>query len=282
VRSLEIGFRTGSNSASTVGWGASHGRGFAAVAADEALLLTGDGQFVELAATAQYRLRTESHEALRSYAFRVTDPDASLRPLAESVVRSVVGRMPMERLLTAGRHDAEVRTADLLQKRIDAYGMGLKVVAVEFQDVHPPLAVLDAYRDVSRAESDRQRRRNEGAAYRAEAVASARGRAAAVVNKAQADRSSGVDRASGAADAFRYVAAARAAHPALTDNALYWEMITQALAGRAKLVLDPGKARPRHLIVSDLPPGFGPPTVSPAAVVPPAPVDTPPRPEDRP
>lgn len=279
VRSLEIGFRTGADS-SSVGWGSSHGRGVSAVAEDEALLLTGDGQLVEMAATAQYRLRATSPEALRAYAFRVADADGSLRPLAESAVRSVVGRAPMEALLTAGRRDAERRATAILQARADGCGLGLDIVGVAFQDVHPPLPVLDAYRDVSRAESDRQRRRNEGSAYRAEAVASARGRASATVNQAEADLSQRVNRASGEADAFRDVAAARAPQSLLTDQSLYWEMIRSVLAGKPKIVLDPGKSRPRRLIFSDAPIVPDPPTMS--AVAGPPPRDSSPRPEERP
>jgi regulator of protease activity HflC (stomatin/prohibitin superfamily) len=133
----------------------------------------------------------------------------------------------------------------------------LKIVGVGFQDVHPPVAVLDAYRDVSRAGSDRLRRAKEGAAYRVEALAAARGRAAATVNRAEAERVSRVARSAGEADAFRYVAAARAGSPALTDHRLYWEAVGEALAGRPKVILDPGKARPRHLIVPDLVPPEG-------------------------
>src|SRR5262249_22138263 len=129
---------------------------------------------------------------------------------------------------------------------------------------------------VSRAGSDRQRRRNEGEAYKAEALASARGRAAATVNRAEADRAARAARASGEADAFRYVAAARAAQPALTDVALYWDLIADALAGKAKLVLAPGTARPRHLILAEPPPG---PLLP--AVVSPTRDEPAPRPEDR-
>jgi HflK protein len=230
-------------------------------------LLTGDGQFVELAATAQYRLKGGDPDALRAYAFRVTDPDSALRPLAESAVRTIVGRARLETLLTLGRREAERDAARLIQTRADGYGLGLVVTGVEFQDVHPPLAVVDAYRDVSRAESDRQRRRNEGATYQAEAVASARGQAAATVNQAEADRSARVDRASGEADAFRYLSAARAPYPALTDHRLYWDSIAATLAGKAKVVLDPGRASPRHLIVPEFSGAVGAPPIDPAMFV---------------
>lgn len=272
IRSLEIGFRLSGFAASDAGgWESSHGRGVAVRSEEEALLLTGDGQYVELAATAQLRLDGSDATALRAYAFGVSDPESALRPLAESAVRSVVARTSLDALLTTGRREAEARCARLLQERINAYRLGLIVTGIAFQDVHPPLAVLDSYRDVSRAESERQRRENEGKAYRAEALAQAKGQAAATVNRAQADHATRVSRASGEADAFRYLAAARAGAPALTDHRLYWEIVTESLAGRSKLVIDPGKNRPRHLILND--PAFGfPPADARALIGPPEPI----------
>ena len=63
------------------------------------------------------------------------------------------------------------------------------------------------------------------------------------------------------ADAFLYRLAARLAAPALSDHRLYWEAIADALGGKAKLILDPGEAQRRHLIVPGLPFGL-PPTLA--------------------
>lgn len=263
VRSLEIGFRTDGPSASgSLRWESPHARGVTARAEEEALLLTGDGQLVEMAATAQYRLDPARPDAWRVFAFGVAGGEAALRPLAESAVRETVGRRSLDALLTRDRRDVEQAAARLLQERVDTYGMGLVVTGVAFQDVHPPLPVVDAYRDVSRAESDRQRQHNAGEAYRAEALAQAKGKAAATVNRAEAERASRVTRASGEADAFVYQADARASAPALTDLRLYWETIASALADKPKLVLDSDKAHPRHLIVPGPPPGISPPVLN--------------------
>ena len=256
VRSLEIGMRTQrSSSSGSVGWESSHARGVVARADDEALLITGDGQLIELAATAQYRLDSTRPETWRAFAFGVSGGEEVLRPLAESAVREVVGRRTLDSLLTRDRHEAELAAARLLQERVNAYGMGLIVAAVAFQDVHPPIAVVDAYRDVSRAESDRQRKLNEGDTYLAEALASAKGKAAATVDRAEAERTTRVARASGEADAFTYLVAARALAPALTDHRLYWEMIVRVFANKSKVVLDPDRSRARHLILPNLPGG---------------------------
>jgi Cu+-exporting ATPase len=262
VRSLEIGFRTAgalARDADAVRWETRHGRHDAAEgivvarAEDESLLLTGDGQFVELSATVQYHLDTSRPEALRAYAFAIADADAALRPLAEAAVRAVAARRPLEALLTAARHESEVTAAHLLQERARAYGLGLEIVRLDFQDAHPPLAVVDAYRDVSRAESDHLRRINEGRTARAEALAEARGRAAAIVNRAEAESTAQVARAGGEADAFEAERSARAPLPGLTDHRLYWETIQSALVAKPKVVLDAEPGRHRHLIMSNLP-----------------------------
>ena len=63
----------------------------------EALLLTGDGQLVELAATAQYRLDDVGPRPARVRLRRSPTPTRRCGPLAESAVRAVVGRRAARR-----------------------------------------------------------------------------------------------------------------------------------------------------------------------------------------
>jgi P-type Cu+ transporter len=244
-------------------------RGVAVGTSDEGEpLLTGDGQLVELEATVQYRLDPRP-EALRRYAFGATDADAAVRPLAEAAVRAVVGRRTLDELLTARRHEAEDEAARRLARRVADYGLGLEVIGFAFQELHPPLAVVDAFRDVSRAEGERQRRINEAATYAAERLAEARGRAAALVSRAEAEGRRRVARAGGEADAFRDRLEARAPHPDLTDRALYHEAIAAAVAGKPKLILDPARAAARrHLILPEFPSGATSPAAKAALVAP--------------
>ncbi len=260
ARSVEVGFRSVARDPSApVGWQSTHGRGDAARADDESLLITGDGQLVEVAATAEYRLDPRP-ESLRALAFGAVDPESALRPLAESSIRATVGRRSLDDLLTRGRADAERAAKAGLQARADASGLGLAITGVAFQDVHPPVAVVDAYRDVSRAESDRLRRIAEGETYRIGRLTTAEGLAVATVEKAEADREGRTARASGESDAFRDRVAARSASPALTDHRLYWETIASGFAGKAKVVLDPVPGQRRQLFLPEFPigPASGP------------------------
>jgi Cu+-exporting ATPase len=266
IRSLEIGFRAARMAdAEFLSWEAGHGRLAGDLVEDEALLLTGDGRYVELAATLQYAIDREDPEALRRFVLGVDRPETAIRPLAEAVVREVVGRRELLDLLTQGRRPAEEAAAALLEARLRAYQFGIAVRRIAFQDIHPPLAVLDAYRDVSRATSDRYRRINEASTHRDVVLAEAKGKAQAELQAAEASRSRQLALAGGAADRFSALVEARRYAPELTDFRLFAQLVGEALSGKSKLVVDDPPGHPRHLVVPNAEGLFGglPPSVLP-------------------
>ena len=109
VRSLDIGFRTtGRSDLEPLRWESTHGRPTRDQGDDRALLLTGDGRYVEVAATLQFSIDPADPEALRRFVFHVANGEAALSPLAESAVREVVGRRPLLDLLTSQRRGGGV------------------------------------------------------------------------------------------------------------------------------------------------------------------------------
>jgi membrane protease subunit HflK len=218
--------------------------------------LTGDGRYVELAATLQFTIDAANPEALRRFVFEVADGGNALRPLAEASVREVIGRRALLDLLTVGREHAETAAAALLQERVAAYGLGVLIRGIAFQDIHPPLEVLDAYRDVSRANSDRQRRINQGRAYRDSVVSEAKGKAEALVQAAKGAQSRKVALAASEADSFNALRQARQTAPSLADVNLFWEKLAESLAGKNKVILDDPGGRRRHVVVPGLPPSW--------------------------
>ena len=256
VRSLEIGFRRAAGGqGELLRWESSHGRSLEEGDEEDgdALLLTGDGQFLEISASVQYAIDTSRPGSLRRIALGVASPEAALQVLAESAVRQIVASRTLLEILTVGRREAEAAATRKLEQRLELLDLGMHIHGITFQDVHPPLAVVDAYRDVSRAESDRRRRSNEAAAYRAEKLADAEARATATVNSAQADRDRSLALAASQADVFSYQLAARDPAPALTDFRLFWETIASVLADKPKLILDGSAGRPQRLILPRLP-----------------------------
>jgi Cu+-exporting ATPase len=254
ARSLEIGFRAATSFRDgSVGWEATHGRQLGDPTEDEALLLTGDRRYVELAATLEYAMDPEDPESVRRFLFEIADGETAVRSMAESVVREVVSRRELLDLLTGGRRDAEDSAAELLRARLQQYRFGIAVRRVSFQDIHPPLAVLDAYRDVSRANSDRQRRINEANAYRDQVVTEAHGKSRALRNGAEASRGRQLALAAGSADRFEAFREARQHAPALTDLRLFWKSVAEVLAGKDKFIFDDDPGRRRQVVMPGLP-----------------------------
>ena len=67
----------------------------------------------------------------------------------------------MDDVLTTGRQAIEARALTELQRRMDKYETGVRVLRVKLEDVHPALEVVDAFREVSAAFEEKNRLVNE-------------------------------------------------------------------------------------------------------------------------
>jgi Cu+-exporting ATPase len=163
IRTVEIGFRTtpGSAPAEGLAWASSHGGNGYRRIEDEAVMITGDGNLVELQATARYSI---DRSRLSRYLFEVGDADEIVRATAESVVRETVAGRPFLELLTAARGQFEQDVLRRLDQRCREYGgagLGIRLDGVSLHDLHPPQEVVAAYHRVTEAMETRDRQVNE-------------------------------------------------------------------------------------------------------------------------
>ena len=155
-------------------WNVQHRSGRFERKAEESLFLTGDQNMIEINATVHYRLRRPE-----DYLYRHSDPEATLRAAAESVLHEATNGQPIDTLLTSGRAGMEQAARVELQRVLDRYKTGVEVLQVRLLDVHPSLEVVSAFRDVAGASEEKSRVMNEAEGYRNERVALARGNAEA-------------------------------------------------------------------------------------------------------
>lgn len=85
----------------------------------------------------------------------------SLGLAAESAVRDVIAKNPIQSALAEGRQQIADQITDVLQTRLDSFQAGILITQVQLLRVDPPLAVIDAFNDVQRARADQKRARNE-------------------------------------------------------------------------------------------------------------------------
>ena len=223
---VEIGFRSGSE-----------GRTVSARdLQEESLMLTGDENIVDIDFTVFWKIKDASE-----YLFGVREPEVLVKVAAESAMREVVGRTPIQQALTEGRGKIEVDTQALLQKLLDSYGAGIEIRRVQLLAVDPPAQVVDAFNDVQRARADRERLRNEAEAYRNDVIPRARGDAERLIQESQAYREEVLNRAQGDTKRFLSVYQAYQANKDVTTERMYLETMEQVLKNTSKVILDRGE-----------------------------------------
>ncbi len=199
----------------------------------EADMLTGDENIIDINFTVFWVVKDAG-----AYLFNVEDPDATVKAVAESAMREVVGRSQFESILTQDRETIQIEVRDLMQKTLDSYGTGITITNVNMQKADPPSEVIDAYRDVQAARADQERMRNEAEGYANKVIPEARGRAARIVQDAEAYRQQVIAEASGAAKRFLSVLAQYRAAPDVTRRRMYLETMSSILATMNKVIVD--------------------------------------------
>jgi HflK protein len=250
VRSLEIGFRSGSASPDSepaaYEWNVQHRSGLFQRMPEESLMMTGDKNMIELSATVHYDLSRPD-----DFVFRQADGEATMRAAAESAIVSVVAETPLDAVLTTGRAAVEHAAATEPPSRLNRYGAGIRVIGVHLEDVHPSLEVVDAFREVSRAYEEKNRMVNEAEGYRNEQIAIARGDAKARLENARAYALGRLNRADGDANRFDAREAAYRSAPGPTETRLYLETMEQVLPGKKKLIVDRSGGPRRMFLMED-------------------------------
>lgn len=225
----EVGFRS-------IGQGATFQQGQVRTISEEASMLTGDENIVNVQFSVQYKIKDPVE-----YLFNVTDQAKVVRNAAEATMREVIGKSQIDSALTDGKIKIQADATDLLQSIMDRYEVGVQIIAVQLQDVHPPQGVIDAFKDVASAREDKSRIINEAEAYRNELLPSARGQAAEMVNQAQAYRETRLKNAEGEANRFLAVLTEYDKAKDVTKKRLYYEAIEDILSkAQEKIILPKG------------------------------------------
>jgi modulator of FtsH protease HflK len=231
VRRAEVGFRTAAEEPQGRG-----SRGGARTVPQEALMLTGDENIVELQFFVQYRIQDPV-----KFLFGANDPEGILHTSAEVALRSAVGRNTIDYTMTDGRVEVQEHAKSALQGLLDAYQTGLLVSEARLLVVDPPSAVRDAFHDVVRALEDRDRLMKEADGYREGVVPNARGEAAQMVQQAEAYKAQRVIRAQGDAERFLKILTEYDKAKAITRDRLYLESVERIMPTMEKFILDSGE-----------------------------------------
>ncbi len=244
VRRVEIGFR--SSDLSERDHPESAGRTMAEP--EHSIAITKDQNLVDADYVVQYEIRS-----MKDFLFNVSYPDWTVRQAAKAVLREIIANRNIDDILTTGRDEMQAEAKDQLQKLLDGYKIGVKVISVQFQDVHAPDAVIPAFNDVQKAKEERETAINEGRRVANQVIPKAEGQAKKLITEAEAYKIRRLNEATGDASRFASIHEAYLKSPALTRSQLYLQAMGEILPGLEKTLVDgegnllmpvqPGKGR---------------------------------------
>jgi len=179
---------------------------------EEKLILTGDQNLVDLSYVVRWRIND-----LKDFKFELAEPVTTVGEVAEAAMRASIAEKTLNETFTGqGRAEVQQAVRERMQASLDTYRAGIQVVGVEIAKADPPGAVVEAFRDVSVAEQNADRARNEAEGYAQQTLA----------------------RAEGGAEAFDKVYQQYRLAPGVTRQRLYYETMERVLANTDKTIVE--------------------------------------------
>ena len=219
---------------------------------DEALMISGDLNIVDVAMVVQYNIKS-----LTDFLFNVDDPGEltpgrtiaagrpdgrTLKDAAEAALRLVIGQRSIDDVLVLRREEVAAATKQRLQQILDSYRTGINILNVQLQDVKAPEEVRDAFDDVLRGRQERDTKINQARSFENDIIPRAQGDAERILREAEAFAQARIARAQGEADRFTAVLTeynVSEASRQVTRQRLYLEAMEEILPGISKIIVSP-------------------------------------------
>lgn len=183
----------------------------------ENLILTGDQNVINVAYTVRWKISDPV-----KYVFELAEPENTVKEVAESAMRSEVGRVSLDAAVGPQRAQIADQVRARTQELLTAYNSGIEVVGLDIRQADPPAAVDEAFKKVAAAQQAAKGYVNNANAYAQE-----------VVNKAQGDTAK-----------FDQLYTQYKLAPDVTRRRLYYETMEDVLSKNATTVIEPRGVTP--------------------------------------
>ncbi|MEL6747510.1 MAG: FtsH protease activity modulator HflK [Pseudomonadota bacterium] len=200
---------------------------------EEALMLTGDNNIVKVQFTVQWQIGEDPSEFL----FNVENVPETVKEVAESAMREVVGKSKLDVVLTENFAANALAVKELMQETLNSYNAGVSINAVLLRRPDAPDQVIEAFNDVEAAKQVRERLQREAERDRNRIVPEARGEAQRILEEARAYKSRVVEEARGEAERFNKIYAEYSKAPEVTRQRLFLETMERVYSTTDKVII---------------------------------------------
>ncbi len=158
----------------------------------DSLMITGDENLVNVSTSIQYKIVNA-----KDYIFNVDDPKGTLEVVSVSTIRRSVANNTLDDVLADNKNAIMLEIREDLQEIADSYGLGIQITQVLLQNVNPPAEVDDAFKDIVRAQLDKESKINEAVSYENRIIPQAKGDAAKLIAEAEAYKEKRINQSKG-------------------------------------------------------------------------------------
>jgi len=201
--------------------------------ANERQMLTGDENIVDVEFSVFWKIDDPA-----KFLFNVEQQEQTIKSVAESAVREIVANTPIQNVLTSDRGLIESDGRIQIQSVLDSYEAGVYIERVNLTKVDPPAQVIEAFRDVQKAEADRERSVNQAETYKNDILPRARGEASQMIQQAEGYKAEVIARAEGEASRFTSVYEEYRQAKDVTRKRIYLETMEKILGDIDKVMVE--------------------------------------------
>ncbi len=204
---------------------------------DESQMLTADENIVSVGFNVTWAIKGDVPQ---DFLFNVAEVEDTIRAVAESAMREVVGRNRAEDIITKGQAILQGDVVRIMQETLDGYKAGVQITNVTISRPEVPPAVREAFNEVQQAAQDAQTFQNQAQRDANQQLANARADAVQSIQQAEAYAQRVVAEAKG--DAARFLSVYNEYKNAkdVTQQRIYLETMERVLAGANKVIMQNG------------------------------------------
>lgn len=191
---------------------------------EESLTLTGDLNVSDVEWIVQFQVADPY-----KFTFRIKNPVDTIRDVAEAMVRKAIGNANVTEVLTTERAQLAGAIEQDLQKTLNQYDIGVRIVTVKFQDVTPPDPVKAAFNEVNESEQQKESLIFQAREQFNREVPRARGEAKKALQEAEGYAVERINKARGETTRFLALLAEYRKAPDVTRRRIHLETLEEVL-----------------------------------------------------
>jgi len=202
---------------------------------EEALMITSDYNFVDVDFYVEYKV---SDPILAVYA--TENPEAVLKNIAQSCVRTVIGNAEVDSVLTTEKSRIQADIYEMITEKLTQLNIGIYLVNITMQDAEPPtVEVMEAFKAVETAKQGMETAINNANKYNNEKLPAAEANVDKVLQSAEATKQKRINEANAQVAKFNAMYEEYVKYPSITMKRMFYETMEEILPSLT-VIIDTG------------------------------------------